>query len=86
MPDVSATAEAHLWDHLDDPYPADAGKDARAWMTEGVVAVLILNGATMEVVEQRGVKPTFSKWKFKSSSAAKRFAEMMQTHCTVIGL
>jgi hypothetical protein len=86
LPDITADIEGHLWDNLMDPHASDASKDVRAWVVEGVSAVLILNGREVEVIEQRSVNPSFSKWKFRTPDAATKFGEMMLPYSTVIGL
>ena len=86
LPEITAEIEGHLWDNLMDPHAADAAKDVRAWVVDGHPAVLILNSREVEVVEQKGHNPSFSKWKFRNPDAASKFGEMMLPYCTVIGL
>lgn len=86
LPDVTAEIEGHLWDNLLDPHAADAAKDVRAWVVEGITAVLILNAREVETIEQRTATPVFCKWKFRTPEAATQFGEMMLPYCTVIGL
>lgn len=86
LPDVTAAIEGHLWDHLLDPHPADAGKDVRDWVLGSKSAVFILNDNLMEVVEERASSPSFHKWKFASPNAAYDFGVMMLPYCTVFGL
>jgi hypothetical protein len=88
LPDETAAIEAHLWDHLMDPYAADASKDVRVWVLGTYNPVLIINEREVEVVEQKSARtnPQFSKWKFRSPQAANQFGEMMLPYATVIGL
>ena len=86
LPDIRAAIESHLWDHLMDPHAADAAKDVRSWVVDGCPAVLILNGHFLEVIEERGSKHIFAKWKFLTADGANKFGEMMLPYATVIGL
>ena len=86
LPDETAVLEAHLWDNLLDPYPADAAKDLRDWVIKGPGPVLILNEKVVEVVEDRPKGPKFTKWRFRSADSATKFCEMMLPHSMVVGL
>lgn len=86
LPDETAVLEAHLWDHLLEPYPADASKDIRVWVLKGPGPVLILNEKVVEVVEERPKGPKFTKWRFRSKGSATQFCEMMLPCSMVIGL
>jgi hypothetical protein len=86
LPEETAILEAHLWDELLDPYPTDACKEIRVWVLQGPGPVLILNEREVEVIVHKGVKPHFTKWRFRTPQAATQFAEMMLPYSMVVGL
>ena len=86
LPDETALLEGHLWESLRDPYPADAGKDVRHWVTVGPAPTLIVSDCFVEIVMPKGGAFKFTKWQFASTEAARQFGEMMLPYSMVVGL